>query len=116
MEYRRLGRSGLKVSTLCLGAMMFGDQTDAADSEAIIADAKEAGVNFIDTADVYAAGQSERIVGNAVRSERDRWVIATKAGFLQDPLIPTAPDLSRKSLLRTADQSLRRLDSDYIDI
>lgn len=116
LEYRRLGRSGLKVSSLCLGAMMFGDQADDATSRAIIAHARDAGVNFIDTTDVYAAGQSERVVGHALKAERDRWVIATKAGFLQDPLIPTGPDLSRKNLLRAAEQSLHRLDTDFIDI
>jgi aryl-alcohol dehydrogenase (NADP+) len=116
MDYGRLGRSGLKVSPLCLGAMMFGDQTDEAAARAIIANAREAGVNFIDTADAYAAGQSERIVGAAVKAERDRWVIATKVGYLRDPLLPTGPDLSRKSVVRALDQSLRRLDTDYVDL
>ena len=116
MDYRRLGRSGLKVSPLCLGAMMFGDQADEAASRGIIANAREAGVNFIDTADAYAGGKSERIVGAAVKAERDRWVIATKVGYLPDPLLPTGPDLSRKNLFRAADQSLQRLDTDYIDI
>ncbi|HSV82970.1 MAG TPA: aldo/keto reductase [Ramlibacter sp.] len=116
MEYRRLGRSGLKVSPLCLGAMMFGDQADEAASRGIIASARDAGVNFIDTADAYAAGRSERIVGEAVKAERDRWVVATKVGFMPDPLVPTGPDLSRKTLFRAADQSLQRLGSDYIDI
>ncbi|HSW16493.1 MAG TPA: aldo/keto reductase [Ramlibacter sp.] len=116
MEYRRLGRSGLKVSPLCLGAMMFGEQTDEAASRDIIANAREAGVNFIDTADAYAAGRSERIVGAAVQAERDRWVIATKVGFMPDPLTPAGPDLSRKNLFRSVDQSLQRLATDYIDI
>ncbi|QDL38636.1 aldo/keto reductase [Rhodoferax sediminis] len=116
MEYRRLGRSGLKVSPLCLGAMMFGDQTDESVSRSIIASAREAGVNFIDTADAYAAGKSEQIIGGAVKAERDRWVVATKVGFLADPLVPAGPDLSRKNLMRAADQSLRRLDTDYIDL
>jgi aryl-alcohol dehydrogenase (NADP+) len=116
MEYRRLGRSGLKVSPLCLGAMMFGDQTDETGSRGIIASARDAGVNFIDTADVYAGGKSERIVGQAVKAERDRWVIATKVGYLADPLLPAGPDLSRKNLLRSLAQSLQRLDTDYVDI
>jgi aryl-alcohol dehydrogenase-like predicted oxidoreductase len=116
MEYRRLGRSGLKVSPLCLGAMMFGDQTSEEDARGIIANAKDAGVNFIDTADAYAGGKSEKIVGAAVKGDRDRWVIATKVGYKQDPLAPAGPDLSRKNLLRAFDQSLKRLDTDYVDI
>ena len=78
MEYRKLGRSGLKVSPLCLGTMMFGGHTDEADSARIIARAREAGINFIDTADVYNDGRSEEIVGRAIRAERDDWVLATK--------------------------------------
>jgi aryl-alcohol dehydrogenase-like predicted oxidoreductase len=116
MEYRRLGRSGLKVSPLCLGAMMFGNEADEATSRAIIANARQAGVNFIDTADAYAAGKSEQVVGAAVKAERDRWVIATKVGFMPDPLAPAGPDLSRKNILRACEQSLQRLDTDYIDI
>jgi aryl-alcohol dehydrogenase-like predicted oxidoreductase len=116
MDFRRLGRSGLKVSNLCLGAMMFGDQADEAASREIIASARAAGVNFIDTADAYAGGRSERIVGAAVKAERDRWVIATKVGYLPDPMLPAGPDLSRKNLMRAVDQSLARLDSDYIDV
>lgn len=116
MEYRRLGRSGLKVSPLCLGAMMFGDQADEEASRSIIASARDAGLNFIDTADAYAAGKSERVVGEAVKAERDRWVIATKVGFFPDPMVPTGPDLSRKNLLRACNQSLQRLGSDYIDL
>jgi aryl-alcohol dehydrogenase (NADP+) len=116
MEYRRLGRSGLKVSPLCLGTMMFGDQADAQASRSIIARAQEASINFIDTADVYAGGASERIIGAAVIAERDRWVIATKVGFLTDPLLPAGPDLSRKNLIRSVSQSLQRLDTDYIDL
>ena len=65
MEYVRLGSSGLDVSPICLGAMMFGDRTDATTSQRIIASARDAGINFIDTADVYAKGESERIVGQA---------------------------------------------------
>ena len=116
MEYRRLGRSGLKVSPLCLGAMMFGDQADETAARGIIASARDAGVNFIDTADAYVAGKSERIVGEAVKPERDRWVIATKVGYLPDPMVPTSPDLSRKTMFRAVDQSLQRLGTDYIDL
>jgi len=116
MNYRRLGRSGLKVSPLCLGAMMFGDATNEETSREIIEQARDAGVNFIDTADAYGAGKSEQIVGRATKIDRDRWVIATKVGWYRDALMPAGPDLSRKSILRAAEQSLRRLDTDYIDI
>jgi aryl-alcohol dehydrogenase (NADP+) len=116
MEYRRLGNSGLKVSPLCVGAMMFGDLTDEAVSREILASARDAGVNFIDTADAYAAGTSEQIIGGAIRGERDRWVLATKAGFWRDPALSTGADLSRKTLTRAVGQALRRLGTDYIDI
>jgi aryl-alcohol dehydrogenase-like predicted oxidoreductase len=114
MEYRRLGRSGLKVSPLCLGAMMFGDQADEEASLRIVAKAREAGVNFIDTADAYSAGRSEEIVGRALKADRDRWVLATKVGFPADAVLPA--DLSRKYVMRAVEQSLRRLDTDYIDL
>lgn len=116
MNYRRLGRSGLKVSPLCLGAMMFGDQTSEADSLEIIASARDAGVNFIDTADAYSAGRSEEIVGRAVRNERDRWVVATKAGFPSGLQNATGADLSRGYLMRAAERSLERLGTDRIDL
>jgi aryl-alcohol dehydrogenase (NADP+) len=114
MEYHKLGRSGLKVSRLCLGAMMFGDQTDEETSSRIIGKARDAGVNFIDTADVYNGGKSEAIVGRAIKADRDRWVLATKAGFSVDPAFPA--DLSRKYLMRAVDQSLARLGTEYIDL
>ena len=116
MEYRQLGRSGLKVSPLCLGGMMFGDQTDAQASQNIIAKARDVGVNFIDTADAYAAGRSEEIIGEAVGADRERWVIATKVGFFADALMPAGAGLSRKNLMHCVDASLRRLRTDYIDI
>src|SRR2546421_12279140 len=80
IEYRRLGSSGLEVSTLCVGTMMFGDRTDAATAQRIVASAFDAGVNFIDTADVYAKGASETIVGAAISANRRRWILATKVG------------------------------------
>ena len=73
MQFRRLGDSGLEVSEICLGTMMFGDRTDAATSQRIIASAFDAGVNFIDTADVYVKGASESIVGPAIAANRRRW-------------------------------------------
>src|SRR5881628_2562613 len=78
MQYRQLGRSGLKVSPICLGTMMFGGPTDEATSARIIAKAGDAGVNFIDTADAYNKGASEEVVGRAIAGERDRWIVATK--------------------------------------
>src|SRR5450631_4928892 len=80
MLYRRLGDSGLEVSELCLGTMMFGDRTDAATAQRIVASAFDAGVNFIDTADVYVKGASESIVGPAIAADRRRWILATKVG------------------------------------
>jgi aryl-alcohol dehydrogenase-like predicted oxidoreductase len=115
MEYRYLGRSGLKVSPLCLGAMMFGGETDEATSKRIIDKAFEQGVNFIDTADVYYAGRSEEIVGRAIAERRDAWVVATKFGF---PFSqgPNEQGQSRKWIYQSVDASLRRLGTDYIDM
>ncbi len=75
MEYRRLGRSGLSVSSLCLGTMMFGDQTGEAHATRIIDMASEAGVNFLDCADIYGNGTSEEITGKAIASKRQQWVL-----------------------------------------
>src|SRR5579859_2268192 len=115
MEYRNLGRSGLKVSPLVLGSMMFGGQTDEPTSLRIIDQARERGVNFIDTADVYNDGKSEEVVGRAVKGDRDRWVIATK---LANPrgAGPNQRGLSRKWVYEAVEASLRRLGTDYIDL
>lgn len=115
MIYRTLGRSGLRVSPLCLGTMNFGGPTDAATAGRIIARAREAGVNFIDTADAYTGGESERIVGLAIAAERDGWVLATK---LANPTGagPNGQGLSRKWVMQAAEASLRRLGTGYIDI
>jgi aryl-alcohol dehydrogenase (NADP+) len=118
MEYRRLGRSGLWVSPLCLGTMMFGDRTDENESERIVGSARDAGINFIDTADVYKTGASERIVGKLIRPDRDRWVLASKVG---NPMAKRGEDpnrrgLGRKWILRAIDDSLARLGTDYVDI
>jgi aryl-alcohol dehydrogenase-like predicted oxidoreductase len=115
---RNLGRSGLRVSPLCLGAMNFGNEQfgcDEASSIAIVHAYLDAGHNFIDTANVYAATRSETIVGKAVRGRRDRVVIATKAA---SPLGsgPFDSGTSRKHLVKACDDSLRRLDTDYIDL
>src|ERR1700757_4056241 len=78
MQYRHLGRSGLKVSPICLGTMMFGGPTDEATSLRIVAKAREAGVNFIDSADAYNKGASEQVVGRAISNSRQHWILATK--------------------------------------
>jgi aryl-alcohol dehydrogenase-like predicted oxidoreductase len=115
MPYRRLGRSGLTVSRLCLGTMMFGGRTDEAASREIIAAAAAAGVNFIDTADTYAGGRSEEIVGRAIAHDRHGWVLATK---LANPngAGPNRRGLSRKWIMDEAFASLRRLGTDFVDI
>lgn len=115
IRYTRLGDSGLEVSPLCLGTMMFGDRTDASEARRIIDDACAAGINFIDTADVYANGKSEEIVGAAIGGKRRRWILATKVG---DPLTgkPHHGGLSRRWVLMACDDSLSRLKTDYIDI
>ena len=115
MEYRRLGASGLEVSPLCLGTMTFGDTTDAAEAQRIVDDAFEHGVNFIDTADAYGKGVSERIVGAAIHANRQRWIVATKVGNALTAK-PHDGGLSRRWILQACDDSLARLATDYIDI
>ena len=80
MQYRNLGKSNLQVSRLCLGTMMFGDQTPREEAAAIVADAHAQGVNYIDTADVYTKGASETMLGELLRGQRHHWVLATKLG------------------------------------
>ena len=116
MEYRNLGRSGLKVSTLCLGSMMFGDQTDEATSLQIVQTAREAGINFIDTADIYARTLSETIVGQSLKQDRQNWIIATKLGFPAGVPSLTGADFSRRYMMLAVERSLQRLQTDYIDI
>ncbi len=123
MEYVRLGASGLKVSTLCLGCMTYGDPswrpwvTTEEVARPFIRTALDAGVNFFDTADIYSGGESERILGRALRdfATRDDVVIATKA-FLPTGDGPNARGLSRKHLLASIDASLQRLGTDYVDL
>jgi aryl-alcohol dehydrogenase-like predicted oxidoreductase len=115
MHYRRLGTSNLQVSALCLGTMMFGDQTDQAEAAAIVAHAHAAGVNFIDTADVYTHGASEAMVGALIQPHRHDWVLATKLGNAMSKR-PNEGQYSRIWMLREVDASLRRLQTDHIDI
>lgn len=117
MEYRPLGRTGVMVSPLCLGAMNFGDPTGKEESIAIINRALEAGINFIDTANVYSAGESERIVGQALKENgrRDQVVLATKVhGRMGDD--PNEQGASRHHVLKACEDSLRRLQTDHIDL
>jgi aryl-alcohol dehydrogenase-like predicted oxidoreductase len=115
MRYRVLGASGIKVSELCLGTMMFGGPTDEAQARRIIDHAADSGVNFIDTADVYADGRSEAIAGPAIMEKRDRWVLATKGAQKTGPNV-TDMGLSRRHLIRAVDASLKRLQTDHIDL
>ena len=115
MQYRQLGRSGLKVSPICLGTMMFGGPTDEATSARIVAKAREAGVNFIDSADTYNKGNSEQVVGSAISNTRLTWILATKLAN-QSGDDPNRGGLSRRWVLQACDESLRRLGTDYIDI
>ena len=115
MEYRILGGSGLKVSPLCLGTMMFGGPTDEATAHRIIAGAADQGINFIDTANAYEGGRSEEVVGRGIAARRDWWVLATK---LANPMGagPNDRGLSRAHTFRAVDASLRRLGTDVIDV
>lgn len=118
MEQRHLGRTGVSVSKLCLGAMMFGEwgNSDHDDSVRIIHRALDAGINFIDTADVYSRGESEEIVGKALAGgKRDNVVLATKVhGAMGDD--PNRRGNSRRWIVREVEDSLRRLDTDWIDL
>src|SRR2546429_885634 len=117
MEMRTLGRTGVRVSPLCLGAMMFGGwgNTDHEASVRIIHRALDAGVNFVDTADVYARGESEEIVGKALEGLRDHVVLATKVhGPMGDD--PNERGNSRRWIVRECEESLRRLRTDWIDL
>jgi len=115
MPYERIGNSALMVSRLCLGTMMFGDQTSETESQRIVEAAKDAGVNFVDTANSYAKGASEEILGRAIKSQRDDWVLATKVGA---PLRDSHGEhtLSRKRIMTEVERSLSRLQTDTIDI
>ncbi|MCK9801354.1 NADP-dependent oxidoreductase [Pseudomonas chlororaphis] len=116
MSHRLLGHSGLKVSALTLGTMMFGEQTQTDDALRIIDKAWDQGINFIDTADVYTGGRSEEIVGEAIARRRHDWVVASKVGFGPADGVPNRAGLSRKHIFNAIDASLTRLGSDYLDI
>jgi len=123
MEYRQLGRSGLRVSTLTMGTMSFGGagqfadvgDTDVSGARRQLAMCRDNGVNLVDTADVYSDGRSEEIVGEALGDSRDDWLIATKVRFPMGPG-PNDAGLSRHHIIRGAEASLRRLRTDRIDL
>ncbi|MBU4427432.1 MAG: aldo/keto reductase, partial [Proteobacteria bacterium] len=115
MKYRRMGRTGLKVSEICLGTMTYGDQVEEARSLKIIRKALDSGVNFLDTADMYVEGKSEEIVGKALKGHRDSVVLATKVANRTGPG-PNDVGLSRKHIMKAIEDSMRRLKTDYIDI
>ena len=115
MKYKNLGRTGLQVSQVCLGTMTFGAQADEKESQRIIDTAWDAGVNFFDTADVYTDSQSEQILGKFLRDRRSQAVIATKVRGRVGPG-PNDIGLSRKHIMDSVDDSLRRLQTDYIDL
>ncbi len=115
MQYRRLGSSNLKVSALCLGTMMFGRQTPFDDAGRIVASAREHGINFVDTADVYNKGQSEIDLGNILKGQRNHWVLASKLG---NPVSEALNEghYSRRWLMQETEAILARLQTDYLDI
>lgn len=115
MKYRRLGRTGLLVSEVCMGTMTFGDSTDEDEAKRMFALCLDKGINFFDTADVYTRSKSEQILGRLIEGKREDLVIATKV-FNPMGRGPNDMGLSRKHILRACDDSLRRLKTDYIDL
>lgn len=124
MEYRTLGRTGVKVTTLCLGTMNFGPRTSEVDSIELVHRAIAAGINFVDTANVYGQplndgrgqGTTEKIVGKALKGKRDKVVLATKFFAVMDQDDPNARGGSRRNVIRACEASLRRLQTDHIDL
>ena len=115
MQYQKLGKAGVKVSPICLGTMMFGGQTNEADSIDIIHKALDRGINFIDTADIYNVGESEVVVGKAIADRREQVVLATKG---RQPMGdgPNDQGAGRLYMTRALENSLKRLNTDYIDV
>ena len=116
MKYVGLGTSGLKVSPVCLGAMTFGKQTSPQVAAKMVATARDAGVNFIDTAESYVMGESEKIVGKLIKKDRPDWVVATKLGSKAIGDGPNQKGLSRAWMIDGLNASLKRLGTDYVDI
>jgi aryl-alcohol dehydrogenase-like predicted oxidoreductase len=115
MRYRDLGKCPLQVSELCLGTMMFADQTDLEEARRIVGHAHEHGVNFIDTADVYSLGKSEAMVGELLHGQRHDWILATKVGNRMSER-PNQQGYARTWVLRECEASLRRLGTDHVDV
>ncbi len=117
MNYRSLGRTGVMVSPVCLGTMNFGGPTSEDEAQAILNRAIDAGINFIDTANVYNSGESERIIGTTLKKSdiRDRVILATKVyGAMSDD--PNGAGASRYHIIKACEDSLRRLQTDHIDL
>jgi len=114
MQYRYIGRTGVKVSSVCLGTMTFGGEASEAEAAAIFGRSLEAGVNFIDTADVYNAGRTEEIVGRLMKGRRDELVLVSKAFGRSFPE-PNSGGASRRHLVRAVEASLERLGTDRLD-
>jgi aryl-alcohol dehydrogenase-like predicted oxidoreductase len=114
-NYVKLGTSGLQVSRLCLGTMMFGDQTGASEAASIVTAAIDHDVNFIDTADVYTKGASETMLAPLLKGQRHRFVLASKLGNKMSDL-PNEAGYSRSWMMRAVEASLKRLDTDYLDV
>jgi aryl-alcohol dehydrogenase (NADP+) len=115
MQYRALGASGLKVSPLCLGSLMFGSHTDESEAARIVASARDAGINFIDTAASYAGGRGEAVVGDLLAADRDWWVVATKVGTRTGEG-PNEDGTSRHHINAAIERSLTRLRTDHVDL
>lgn len=118
MEYHQLGRTGIQISSLCLGCMMFGERATPEESYEIVDTAIGKGLNFLDTANVYGRGASEKIVGEGLKrnGKRDKIVLATKVHGRMDDDDPNAEGNSRRHIIQECEQSLRRLQTDHIDL
>ncbi len=118
MKYRPLGRTGVQVSPLCVGCMLFGRKTTPEDSYAIVDHAIDVGINFFDTANVYGRGTSEEVTGEALKrnGKRQRIILATKVHGTMDDDDPNAWGTSRRHIIEQCEASLRRLQTDYIDL
>ena len=115
MEYRYLGNSGLRVSTICLGTMDFADGMDETTAAEVLDRARQYKVNFIDCADAYSGGKAESLLGKLLKQDRAEWVLATKVGQ-QDGPPERKRGLSRRWIMEAIDASLKRLQTDYVDI
>ncbi|QCE34623.1 aldo/keto reductase [Acetobacteraceae bacterium] len=122
MKYRFSGKNALELSEICLGSMMFGGPCEEAESKAILESAYESGINFLDTADVYQTGKTETLLGKLLGEKRKEWVIATKFGYgtqhmgFEGKGRKNAEGISRKWILETFHESLKRLQTDYVDL